>query len=276
MTATVPFALAFARHGLPVIPLHNPVLQDDKPKCSRGNLRCESPAKHPRTSHGLKDGSRDPGQIRQWWQQWPDANLGVVTGDIVALDVDPRHGGDDSLRGLESEHGELPITWRFLTGGGGEHVVFQACPTAKVANSQGRLGPGLDVRGIGGYIVAPPSQHILGRRYEISVDHHPEDVPLAPMPDWLVLKLAEAGRKAATPAPEWQALVRDGVEEGQRNAAIARLAGHLLRKNVDALVVRELVFAFNYARCRPPLSLDEINRTLDSIARRELARRSGQ
>ena len=96
-------ALDYARRGWPVIPLHT--LTADGCSC-RGE--CSSVAKHPRTEHGLKDATTDKETIRRWWQEWPDANVGVVAGaasGLVVLDVDPRHGGDESLRELEEQHG---------------------------------------------------------------------------------------------------------------------------------------------------------------------------
>jgi Bifunctional DNA primase/polymerase, N-terminal len=100
------------------------------------------------------------------------------------LDVDPRNGGDETLASLEHRHGVLPTTWRFLTGGRGQHIIFRH-PGGRIKSLAGALGSGLDVKADGGLIVAPPSRHISGRRYAISVDHHPDDVPLAGMPQWL-------------------------------------------------------------------------------------------
>ena len=167
----------------------------------------------------------------------------------------------------------MPLTWRVLTGGGGEHVYF-AAGGIEIRNSAGRLGPGLDIRGVGGYVVAPPSLHISGRRYAWSVDHHPDDVQLAPMPDWLTALLVEPkADRAGEVVSEWRRLTREGIDAGQRNQAVAKLTGHLLRRYVDPEVAHQLVQAWNAARCRPPLSDEEVTRTVNSIARRELRRR---
>lgn len=80
-------ALAYAQRGWLVVPLHNP----KQGKCSCRKKNCGSPGKHPRTEHGLNDGSRDSKQIARRWEKWPDANLGILTGqnsDLVVLDVD--------------------------------------------------------------------------------------------------------------------------------------------------------------------------------------------
>ncbi len=92
-------ALDYARRGWPVIPLHT--LTADGCSCHH---ECSSVGKHPRTKHGLKDATTDKESIRSWWDEWPDANVGIVAGaesGLVVLDVDPRHGGDESLRRLE-------------------------------------------------------------------------------------------------------------------------------------------------------------------------------
>ena len=111
--------------GVRVLPLHSPL---PGPRCTCGEPTCDNIGKHPRIKRGCHGAVRDPDQIRRWWNRWPDANLGLATGSasgIYVIDVDPRHGGDETLRALEAEHGPLPPTWRFLTGGGGEHIVFR-------------------------------------------------------------------------------------------------------------------------------------------------------
>jgi putative DNA primase/helicase len=174
--------------------------------CACGGSLCKSPrnaGKHPRTTHGVKDATTSPEIIRQWWAAWPKANIGVATGSvsgIIVLDVDPDKGGDDSLRTLP----EPPVTPRSLTGGGGQHILFRYDPATPLRNTSGALGPGLDTRSDGGYIVAPPSNHISGRVYAWDCDLHPDDTPLAPVPQWLIDRLAQPvgpTTAAATPPP---------------------------------------------------------------------------
>ena len=195
---------------------------------------------------------------------------GVATGNVIVLDVDPRHGGDHSLRQLEDRHGPLPLTWRAFTGGGGEHVYFRAPEGVEIRNNAGRLGPGLDVRGVGGYVVAPPSIHISGNQYVWNVDHHPDEVPLAALPEFLT---ATAPINQATPPREWEDFVTSYIGEGGRNQAITRLAGHLLRRYVDPHITLELCRLWNQSHCYPQLPRDEVIITVNSICRRELARR---
>jgi hypothetical protein len=122
---------------------------------------CEPGGKRPLTHNGFWEASADPRRVESWWRRWPGANLGVPTGErseLLVLDVDAASGGPESLAALEREHGPLPRTTRSRTGGGGMHVFFRYPAGDEVRNSAGRLGPGLDVRGEGGYVVVPPSR----------------------------------------------------------------------------------------------------------------------
>jgi hypothetical protein len=226
--------------------------------------------------HGCHDATKDQSIITEWWTSVPFANIGLATGrssGIFVLDVDPRHGGDEALAELERRHGKLPETPVSITGGGGQHVFFRHEPG--IGNSAGKVGVGLDVRGQGGYIVAPPSVHENGRPYAWDVDHHLDEVPIARAPDWLIDLLRTKPKNGRAEMPvSWRRLVADGVAEGRRNTAITRLAGHLLRKGVDPLVVLDLARVRNAERCRPPLDDAEVVKTVDSIAAAELRRRS--
>jgi hypothetical protein len=135
-------ALAYARRGIPVFP-------------------CEPGGKAPLTYNGFWDATTDSRRLEIWWRRWPDANVGVPTGErsgLLVLDVDPRDGGLESLAELERTGCLLPETARARTGGGGMHVFFGYPAGEEVRSNTGRLGPGLDVRGEGGYVVVPPSR----------------------------------------------------------------------------------------------------------------------
>ena len=220
-------------------------------------------------SNGCLGATSDPAAVAQWPS---GANVGIATGrGLVVLDVDYRHDGGDSLAELERRHGRLPATVSAETGGGGEHLYFST--RAPIKNSAAKLGPGLDVRGEGGYVVAPPSVHPdTGRVY--TWDNHPQDVALAKLPGWLEQLLAEQTNGRARPASEWRQLTANGATEGARNDLTARLAGHLLARGVDPFVALELVLAWNRNRNRnrPPLADGEVARTVESIARKEAAK----
>lgn len=215
-------------------------------------------------------------EVCAWYARWPDAGVGIVTGGVsalVVLDVDSRHGGDDSLAALEREHGMLPWTIEAVTGGGGRHLYF-AHPDDELRNRAG-LAPGLDLRAEGGLVVAPPSVHATGRRYEWEVSRHPDETPLAAMPDWLIRLARGAAPGHGHPLAWWRDLVMTGVGEGQRNTTIASICGHLLWHGVDPDVVLELLLCWNRVRCRPPLDDDEVARTVDSIMRTHARHQGG-
>lgn len=229
----------------------------------------EPRGKRPRTRRGFLDASIDPRQVERWWRADGNANVGIATGrrsGLVVLDVDGDPGAE-SLADLERQHGALPRTASVVTPRGGQHYWFKH-PGAEVPCSAGRLGPGLDVRGDGGYVLAPPSVGVNGRRYEPD-----ERSPLAEMPKWLLDLTAEPKVSKPTPAEEWLKIVA-GLGAGERNHGLARLTGHLLHKDVDARLVASLVHLVN-RRCQPPLPDEEVDRILESIAGRELRKRVG-
>lgn len=241
-------ALGLARRGWSVLPL--------QPGEKRPLIRWEK----------LQETPAGEAEIRRWFASWPDANLGIVTGAVsglIVLDIDPKHGGDDSLRRLEALHGPLSATVAAVTGGGGRHLYF-AHPGGVVRNRAG-LAQGIDLRGDGGYVVVPPSRHPSGRFYEWEAGRGPDDVRLAPLPAWLLD--AARGRGPGHPLAHWRELARQGVAEGTRNSSIASFTGHLLWHGVDPEVALELMLAWNRARCRPPLPDAEVAAVVESILR---------
>jgi len=207
-------------------------------------------------------------EARRWLRAWPETGVAIVTGAIsglIVLDIDLRHGGDAALAHLENEHGRLPTTVECRTGGGGRHLYF-AHPGVLTRNKVG-LASGVDLRGDGGYVVAPPSLHESGLRYAWVEGRGPASVAIAPLPDWVLRQVVEEPARRGHPIAYWRRLVADGVPAGERNNTIASLAGHLLRHGVNAAVVMELLICWNRVRCRPPLADDEVAAVVTSIRR---------
>src|SRR3989338_3312049 len=158
-------ALEYARQGWHVYPVHS--IRAGKCSCAQDN--CKNPGKHPRIKNWTNECSAEAKQIHEWWRQWPDANIGIATGeksDLLVLDLDKKHGGYESLEKLISENGPLDKALIANSGGGGLHLYFQY-PSERMANRVGLL-PGLDIRGEGGSVVAPPSIHASGNQYSWS------------------------------------------------------------------------------------------------------------
>jgi hypothetical protein len=129
------------------------------------------------------DATTDPDQIEQWWSRRPDANIGVATGaasGFCVVDIDPRNLGNGNWENLTDTHGPIPETIQALTGGGGTHILLAGdLPCTKLA-------PGVDFKGNGGYICAPPSKHPSGREYCWEASSRPDELLIAPAPQWLI------------------------------------------------------------------------------------------
>ena len=162
-------ARAYARHGFTVVLLHSTFTSPDgEPACtcSRGGA-CTRKGKHPRYGDWPNLPGDDPQVVSAWYGHWSRSNVGLVTGGasrLFVLDVDVAKGGFDSLLKLEAEHGGLPPTLRARTPSGGIHIYFHVPDGLTLpGGSQGKVGPGLDVRCDRGLVVAPPSRTELGQ-----------------------------------------------------------------------------------------------------------------
>lgn len=290
---TLGLALEYGSRGWPVIPLHWPVTVGAKAgrgraRCSCRSGSCEAQGKHPRTQHGLKDASCDPAVIRQWWTQWPRANLGLVTGSSFdALDID----GSDALdllgkvsSGLPLPHGPLVSTGR------GWHLYLRATGQGNRAG----LLPGVDWRGQGGYVVAPPSLHPSGKAYQWSQGL---ELELPECPGWLLdlltpqsppdrekgvrfiyLTPPDAQQKGyAQAALEAECTAVSLAASGQRNHALNKGAFNLGQLVPHLLSEGTVTAALTDAGLRTGLSPREVESTirsgLEAGARKPRARR---
>lgn len=257
-------ALEYLKRGWSVVPAHG---VDDEGVCTCARIDCPSPGKHPRVSWAqYQQEFPGDGQVRTWWRRWPDANIAICTGKVsglVVVDVDPRHGGDESLKELA-----LPATVTALTGGGGEHLYYRH-PGGTVHNGANLL-PGIDLRGDGGYVIAPPSTHISGTAYAWEAGYGPGECELAPYP-----KIAQGGALPAVAANHGDAIVLSDytegvvrVGEGERNVHMTRLTGHLLAHMNPEQAWGNLKLS-NLLCCTPPLTDDELRTILRSIYSRQ-------
>jgi hypothetical protein len=215
-------ALAFAARGHSILPLFG----IDKDGCICGNVECRSKGKHPISNlvpHGKDDAATDPKQIREWFDEHPDMNYGICADLLPTIDIDPRNGGDDTWRELTRKHYDVH-TWRVRTGGGGQHIMHGAGADPV---SCGKLGKGVDVKGIGGYIVGVGSLHESGKHYTWYNDCHPSKVDLKAVQRWVTDKLAKPKWGGAPrPAEFYNELVAPAVN-GERHDRVAALVGHL-------------------------------------------------
>ena len=216
--AVLTAALGYAAKGLPVFPVNprtkKPYLQT--PKGSKG---------------GFHQATTDTKQIEDWWRQYPDAMIGVPTGErsgfwISDEDIDQKKGIDGcaELAKLIAQNGPLPPTRVCITPRGGRHHHWQVVGQAKlIRNSTSKIAPGIDVRGIGGYAVIPPSVCANGTTYRWEGG---QDLGVAP--DWLVKAALEASRSTQARRPTVRALAALAQEceivanspPGKRNDAL--------------------------------------------------------
>ena len=234
MSECLDAALRYAARGWPVFPCNG---------------------KRPMVANGFHDATTDREMVEWWWRQWPDANVAVPTGGpsgLLVLDVDPDKGGGDSLHELEREHGELPRTPSVTTPSGGQHFYFRH-PGGEVPSNAGQLGPGLDIRADGGYVVAPPSRGYVPD----------EQAPLAGPPAWLLECLHRGRRNGSAP------VVGDAIPEGKRNATLASVAGTMRRRGFGQAAITAALQVTNKESCKPPLPDSEVEGIAASVARYE-------
>jgi hypothetical protein len=254
-------ALALARRGLYVFPLR------PRSKKPLGG------------SNGHLDASIDEDTIRRWWRDHPAYNIGIACGPsgLLVVDNDGPEGKAEWAR-LEIDNGGPVPTVGVITGGGGQHVYFKQWPENLIRNSVRKITPDVDTRGVGGFVVSPPSIHDeTGEPYAWANDCQ----TIAAAPSWLLAKLQGApangndtpGNISASKALELAQLFVEGVSEGKRNDSIARLSGYLLRRYVHPRIVLHTMQLWNRQCCHPPLHHDEVRAIVDSICGRELVRR---
>lgn len=265
---TLQHALHYASLGIPVLPLHY-ITADGA--CSCGEAKPCKKGKHPLgrlVPHGLTDATTDEDTLRQWFAGKP-YNLGICTGansGIFALDRDDRDGGDRSLAELETRHSALPKTLTQQTGNG-VHYLFRLPPDRVIRNSAKALAPGLDIRGLGGYIVAAPSVHQNGKTYTwLDCDLPTRDM-IAPAPSWLLglieqsasvpgnanAKVLPPGNTVAALACgfHWPDMIGDG---SGREDFIIRAAGHLRGTGATQATIERMLLDYNQLHIVPPLA----------------------
>lgn len=218
--------------------------------------------KKPLTPHGCKDAKKDPGAIRAWWKRYPNASIGVATGAISNLivideDIDEDKGlnGYQEVTQWERINGDLPETVRAITGRGGAHLYFRY--TDKDIKNRAGILEGVDVRGEGGYVIAPPSYHPNGTQYQWEED--PEETPLADV-DETVKKFLEIGHASALTTFKLPQV----IPSGQRNATLYKLACSLQARGLEDDTILQTVLRENQTKCEVPLAEDEVNTIVQS------------
>jgi len=242
--AELRFALRYAEKGFATFPCWWAI----GALCACPRVDCDRKGKHPIgrvVPHGLKDATTDPVLIRAWGRQYPLANIAIRTGlesGLVVVDRDDYKGGLVSWEALEAKHGRLPYSLRVRTGSGSLHLYLRHPGGRRISsNTSGKLGPGIDLKADGGYVIAPPSLHVSGRRYEwLDADSsHLEDVPA-----WLLALLTRYDeRPVAEEGPPVVELPEEWAERVQRNfleEAFERIRNGAARHDVGVWLFQQL------------------------------------
>lgn len=197
LKSSLEFALEYAARGWRVLPLHG--ITSKGCTCGKGN-GCSAPGKHPTVARGAHSATTDPDTIRAWWEECPDYNIGIATGErsnLTIADIDiggNKCGGEvwqELLRRADVSSLNTPMV---ETGSGGLHVYFAYNSALK--NGTDVFGLNVDCRNNGGYVVAPPSQHVSGGMYSWLV---PPETPLLHIPAEIARIAAAGGLSDTTP-----------------------------------------------------------------------------
>lgn len=286
-TSRLAWALFWAvEQGIPVFPLYG--VEDGicacpcTPKCKgddghKCGSECKAKGKHPLAEiapQGFQNATTDPDLIRAWWAKYPFANIGLATGArsrLHVLDIDPRHDGDASLRDLVEVFGSEWIETRAVrTGSGGFHFFFIQPDELDLRNTTGKLAPGIDSRGTGGYVVAAGSRHESGAFYEVLDTQLPK-----PMPAWLIERLTATPDKPAERVVDFQTKRPRAVSsgrifpDGERNSGLFGVGIGRWRHGwaADVTELHAQLSELNAARCSPPLDGAEVAAMAAHIAR---------
>lgn len=232
--------------------------------------------KRPATQHGVNDWTDDAESVRKWWERHPDHNIGIACGTpsggllVLDFDVDEEKDKDGlaTLYAWERSHGELPETAVAITGRGGMHYLYRTDRT----NIHPSANPDLsvDVRSDGSYIVAPPSVHENGRRYEWQ--DSPEETPIATANGNVYDFLDHVQRNGGhdeTRKPNGKFKLPDEIKQGGRDNTLYRYACHLRAIGRSDEEITASVAGVNAMRCKPPMPAEDIERIVRSACRHD-------
>lgn len=145
--------------------------------------------------HGCKDASADIDTIKKWWEAYPEANIGFVTGKAnhcIVIDIDGPTGKEELLKIKKGRNFPKTIIAKSGREGGG-HLYFQYPKGVETVKNRAAVLANVDIRADGGYIVVPPSVHPNGNKYSWKRDFCQQD--MACMPEWLLQELIQESQK---------------------------------------------------------------------------------
>ena len=217
--------------------------------------------KTPYTPNGFHNATTNLDTITRWWKEYPDANVGIATGSmshgltVIDIDIDESKGihGDESFQDWCDEEGVFIDSLTAVTGRGGKHLYFTS--TYPYGNKTGCL-PGVDIRGEGGYVIAPPSIHENGNPYYFDGDEDEEEIVCAQEDsdvEYFFNEMCKSSNGNKEPLK-----VPSEVNEGGRNDMIFKMASSMQARGDDDDVILATCQGYNEKNCHPPLPDDEV------------------
>lgn len=199
-------------------------------------------------------------QIDQWAREHAGCNWGIATGresGVFVVDVDGEDG-NATLQKWQREHGDRWAQTLTVSTGKGFHLFYRFPEEAEIRNSAKLVAPGIDIRGEGGYVVAPGSVHPSGSVYNIKWD-----LPIAEAEQWILdLILSRRPKGQAEASGSALVVVADSSQaeasKGIRNSTLTMLAGGMRRKAMAYESIAAALLEENQKRCKPPLGQDEV------------------
>lgn len=289
------YAVHYAKSGYPVFPLHHLVKRYGVLQCScKSAVTCPHSGKHPRTPNGFKDATTNINQIIDWWDKYSNANIGLLTGaesGIFVLDIDIKtdvavpYNGEITLAEMQEyykslmkeEFEPLPATLTARSGSGCQHLYFKydlESPSKTLHSKIGAdFGRGLDIKSDDGYIIAAPSNHKSGNKYQ----WFGANTPIEDAPKWLIYEIQKAMKGKETknlktthqaPFGNSKSYTGEILQDGERNDHFHKYVSGLVVSHPKKRVL-DFAIRFSNERCNPPLTDKEIRGTVEWALRRQ-------
>lgn len=282
-------AIWYASQGWKILPCYGIV--GGKCTCNEPHSEPKDMGKHPKLPRWNTDASSDPEQVRIWWEEDPNANIGVYCkgSGFLVIDVDPRSGGPAAFEKFEELiDGALPPTVEAVTGSyningtiiRGRHLYYKCDPDEQLLGNLNKAGlKGIDIKH-NGYVLVNPSRHFSGECYEWVSGKAPYEIEMAEAPEDLLNALRKRSRKTAVGEGDWTSIfdgvefdgekvdvehmLEEGIDEGSRAVDIYKLTCALANKfpvdtEMGRMAVETMMIRFNAEKVRPPLELEGTN-----------------
>ncbi len=277
-------ALEYLKMGWSAIPLCPPDHVGIGRVSKEHTKKCKNPGKVPWIQwEQYYDELPKESDVRYWWRQLPNSNVGVALGPVSKMVRIDCEGVKGLARLQEMSKGDLPPTLEFKSGrsdGSGRGWLYGVPDGAAIRTTFGNYGTNQELRfqAKGAQTVLPPSRHKEGGQHLWVPGHGPGEVEIALMPEWLLAEMAVTSNGKSKRSGRWSE-IQAGVSEGSRNCSatvwIGKILGALrdIQDNGDVGMAWVATQAWN-ERNDPPIPEDELRDVFDSILRKETDNRN--